>query len=112
MHRFFLAAFFAAFPIAAVAMTTLAPSTVAGAPATYDGQTIRVAGTVQNVKSRNTEALGEVTAFQLCDTRCIHVLDKTNQTRSDGASATVTGTFHETFKAPKKTWNNVLIIGG
>jgi hypothetical protein len=112
MHRFFLAAFFAAFPIAAVATTTLTPSTVVGTPATYDGQTIMVAGTVQNIKTRNTEATGQITVFELCDTKCIHVVDKTSQTRSDNSSATVSGTFHASFKTPTKTRKNVLIIGG
>ncbi|MFZ0031664.1 MAG: hypothetical protein WAK84_07320 [Candidatus Cybelea sp.] len=112
MHRFFLAALLAALPIAAVAMTTLTPSTVVGAPATYDGQTIMVAGTVQNIKTKNTEAMGQITVFELCDTKCIHVFDKTNQTRSSGSSATVTGMFHASFKTPTKTRKNVLIIGG
>jgi hypothetical protein len=110
MRRFFLAAVLAALPIAALA-ATLAPSALAGTPATYDNQTVTVAGTVQDVRSHNTEALGQVTAFQLCDTKCINVFDKTNQSRTAGSSATVTGQFHATFKAPKKTWNNVLIIG-
>ena len=92
--------------------TTLAPSTVVGAPATYDGQTIMVAGTIQNIKTENSEAMGQITVFELCDTKCIHVFDKTNQTRSDGSSATVTGMFHASFKTPKKTRKNVLIIGG
>jgi hypothetical protein len=112
MHRFFLAALFAALPIAAIAMTALTPSTVVGAPATYDGQTITLAGTVQNLKTKNTEAMGQVTVFELCDTKCIHVFDKTNQTRSNGSSATLTGMFHASFKTPKKTRKNVLIIGG
>jgi hypothetical protein len=110
MRRFFLAAVLAALPIAALA-ATLVPSALVGTPATYDNQTVTVAGTVADVRSHNTEALGQVTAFQLCDTKCINVFDKTNQSRTAGSSATVTGLFHATFKAPKKTWNNVLIIG-
>jgi hypothetical protein len=111
MNRVFLAALFAALPIASVAATTLTPSTIVGTPATYDGQTVSVAGTVQKFKSRNTQ-MGQVGVFELCDAKCVHVIDKTNQSHTDGSSATISGTFHETFKTPKKTWNNVIIIGG
>ena len=109
MHRLFLAAILAAFPVVAGAATTMVPSTLANNPAMYDGQTVTVAGTVSDFHSRNT-AMGQFSGFQLCDSRCIMVIDKTNQSRSNGSTATVTGVFHASFKGPKKTWTNALLI--
>jgi hypothetical protein len=109
MSRIFLAAILAAFPIA-VAAATLAPSAVVAGASTYNGQTVTVSGKVSNFQSKNT-ALGQFTAFQLCDAQCINVLDKTSQPHANDTMATVTGTFHSTFKAPHKTWTNTLTIG-
>ncbi len=55
--------------------------------------------------------MGAVAGFQLCDSKCVVVIDKTNQSRSDGAAATVTGTFHVTFKGPRKTFSNAVVVG-
>ncbi len=109
MRRFFLTALLAALPIA-VAAATLAPSAILASPSTYDGQTVTVSGTVSNFMSKST-AMGQFSGFQLCDSKCINVIDKTNQTHANGSSATVTGTFHVSFKAPHKTWSNALTIG-
>jgi hypothetical protein len=109
MRRFFLTALLAALPIAAVA-ATLVPSAIVASPSTYDGQTVTVSGTVSNFMSKST-AMGQFSAFQLCDSKCINVIDKTNQTHANGSTTTVTGTFHASFKAPHKTWSNALTIG-
>jgi hypothetical protein len=110
MHRIFLAAILAAFPIIAVAAGTLAPSALIAGASTYNGQTVTVGGKVSNFMSKST-ALGQFTAFQLCDSQCVNVLDKTSQAHGNGTMATVTGTFHSTFKAPHKTWTNTVTIG-
>jgi hypothetical protein len=55
--------------------------------------------------------MGLVAGFQLCDTKCIVVIDKTNHSQSNGAAATVTGTFHVTFKGPRKTFTNAVVVG-
>ena len=109
MRRFFLAALLAALPVAAIA-ATLAPSAILANPSTYDGQSVTVAGTVSNFTSKST-AMGQFTVFQLCDSKCVNVLDKTNQTHANGSTATITGMFHVSFKAPHKTWSNVVTIG-
>lgn len=44
--------------------------------------------------------------------KCVVVIDKTNHARSNGATATVTGTFHGTFKGPRKTFSNAVVVGG
>jgi hypothetical protein len=55
--------------------------------------------------------MGQVAGFQLCDAKCVVVIDKTNQARSNGSSATVSGTFHTTFKGPRKTFSNAVVVG-
>lgn len=110
MHRYFLAVVLAALPIAVSAAATYAPSAVVANPTAVDGQTITVTGTVSNFKSQST-AMGQWSGFQLCDAKCIVVIDKTNQTHANGSSTTVTGVFHATFKGPHKTWTDALLIG-
>jgi hypothetical protein len=39
------------------------------------------------------------------------VIDKTEASRSNGATATVSGTFHTTFKGPRKTFTNAVLVG-
>ncbi|MFZ0032000.1 MAG: hypothetical protein WAK84_09015 [Candidatus Cybelea sp.] len=109
MRRFLLTALLAALPIV-VAAATLVPSAILASPSTYDGQTVTVSGTVSNFMSKST-AMGQFSGFQLCDSKCINVIDKTNQTHANGSAATLTGTFHASFKAPHKTWSNALTIG-
>ena len=88
MRRFFLTALLAALPIVAAA-ATIVPSAIVASPSTYDGQTVTVSGTVSNFMSKST-AMGKFSDFQLCDSKCITVLDKTSQTHANGSTATVT----------------------
>jgi len=80
-------------------------------PASYDGKTVTVEGTVSNFQTSST-LMGKVAGFQLCDSSCIVVVDKTAQTRSNGATVTVTGVFHTSFSGPKRTFKNAVVIGG
>ncbi|HZY97480.1 MAG TPA: hypothetical protein VFE35_10280 [Candidatus Cybelea sp.] len=109
MRRFWLAALFGILPAVALA-ATLSPSAIAANASSYDGKTVTVTGTVKSFQTSST-MMGTVAGFQLCDTKCIVVIDQKNQARSNGASATVTGTFHVTFKGPRKTFNNAVVIG-
>lgn len=109
MRRIFSAVVLAAFPIAAFAATVV-PSNVVASASTYDGQNITLTGTVSNFETKKT-AIGEYTRFNLCDTKCILVLDKTSQPHTDNTSVTVTGTFHASYKGPHKMWSDVLTIG-
>ena len=88
----------------------VAPSAILANPSSYDGKAVTVTGTVQHFQTSSTP-MGTVAGFQLCDSKCVVVIDKTNQSHSDGASATVTGTFHVTFKAPRKSFSNAIVIG-
>lgn len=108
MRRILLTTLLALVPAAALA-AALAPSAILANPSSYDGKSVTVTGKVAHFQSSSTP-MGPVAGFQLCDSKCIVVIDKTNQSRSDGAAATVTGTFHVTFKGPRKTFNNAVVI--
>jgi hypothetical protein len=109
MQRLLLTAFLSLAPLVAAAAGALAPSTIVASPSSYDGKSVTVTGKVSNFQVSSTP-MGSVAGFQLCDSKCVVVIDKTNQSRSNGATATVTGTFHVTFKGPRKTFNNAIVI--
>lgn len=109
MRRPWLAVLIAALPAAALA-AALSPSTLLANASSYDGKSVTVSGTVSHFQTSNT-MMGAVAGFQLCDTKCVVVIDQKNQSRSNGSTATVTGTFHVTFKGPKKTFQNAVVIG-
>lgn len=92
-----------------IALAALAPSAIVASPSTYDGQTVTVTGKVTNFQTSQTP-MGTVAGYQLCDTQCIVVIDESNQSQTNGSSATVTGTFHATFKSPRKTFTNAVVI--
>jgi hypothetical protein len=105
-----LAALVAGLPIAAAA-AALAPSAIVAGAASYDGKTVTVAGKVTNFQTSSTP-MGKVAGFQLCDSKCVVVIDKTGASRTNGTMVTVTGTFHSTFKGPRKTFTNAVVLGG
>ena len=109
MRAFSFAAILAALPIAAAA-AALAPSTIVANPSAYDGKSVTVTGKVTNYQVSSTPLGGKAAGFQLCDSKCVVVIDKTATSRSDGATATVTGTFHTSFKGPRRTFHNVVLI--
>jgi len=88
----------------------IAPSAILANPSSYDGKTVTVTGTVSHFQTSSTP-MGTVAGFQLCDSKCVVVIDKTNTSHGNGASATVTGTFHVTFKGPRKSFNNAIVVG-
>ena len=110
MHRYLTAFALAALPIAAIA-ATLVPSAIVASPSTYDGQTVTVSGTVSNYKTHQSTAGGEVARFDLCDSKCVVVIDRTAQTHADNSTATVTGKFHASLQRPKTTLTNVITVG-
>ncbi len=96
----------AAIPAAAA---DLKPSALVAAPASYDGKSVSVTGTVAKYQTSKT-FLGPVAAFQLCDSSCIVVIDETATAHKDGDTASVTGTFQTTFKGPKRSFKNAVVI--
>jgi hypothetical protein len=110
MRNVALAALLVAVSAGVAAAAALAPSAIVANPATYDGKSVTVTGKVTNFQMQST-MMGQVAGFALCDTKCVVVIDKTHQSRSDGATATVTGTFHVTFKGPHKSFKNAIVVG-
>ena len=109
MRRFLaLAAFVSAATTAALA-ATLAPSAIVANPSSFDGKSVTVAGKVANFQTSST-MMGKVAGYQLCDAKCVVVIDEKNHAQTNGSQATVTGTFHATFKGPRKTFTNALVI--
>jgi hypothetical protein len=103
------AAVLVAFPALAFAADALTPSTVVGSPSTYEGKTVTIAGTVANFQTANSP-MGTVSFFQLCDPKCVVVIDATKPTYKNGDQQTATGTFHSTYKAPRRTFSNVVLV--
>ncbi len=87
----------------------LTPSGILANPASFGGKTVTVGGKVAKFQTSHT-ILGTVAGFQLCDSKCIVVIDEKNTARADGDAATVTGTFYETFKARKRSFRNAIVI--
>jgi hypothetical protein len=92
-----------------VAQAAVAPSAILANPTVYDGKAVTVAGTVSHVQTSKS-MFRTVTGFQLCDTQCVVVIDETNASRKNGDKATVSGTFQSTFKGPKRTFKNVVVV--
>ncbi len=113
MNRFFLSAAAtlvvgatAALPASAADTT---PSTLVASPATYEGKSVSVAGTVAKYQTSKT-MMGTIAAYQLCDAKCIVVIDETNTVHKDGDQVTATGTFQTTFKGRQRSFKNVVVI--
>jgi hypothetical protein len=104
-----IAAFVAATTAAALAIA-VPPSAMAGNPQNFDGKTVTATGTVKNFQT-STTMMGPVAGYQLCDSsKCVVVIDQANHAQTNGKSATVTGVFHATFKGPRKTFTNAIVI--
>jgi outer membrane lipoprotein-sorting protein len=89
---------------------SVAPSALAANPSTYDGESVTVSGTVKNPTTRQTRR-GTATAYQLCDSACINVIEFGNANVSDGSQVTVSGRFRASF-GREQTMTNVLLVGG
>lgn len=98
-----------AVPALALAADALTPSTIVGSPSTYEGKTVTVKGTVSNFQTANSP-MGTVSFFQLCDPKCVVVIDSTKPTYKNGDQETATGMFHSTFKGPRRTFSNVVLV--
>ena len=93
----------------AASAAALAPSTILANASSYDGKAVTVAGKVSHYQHSST-LMGTVAGFQLCDTKCIVVIDEKNTTHADGDTVTVSGTFHVTFKGPKRSFDNAVVV--
>jgi hypothetical protein len=109
MRALFSSFVFAAATTVAAVAAALAPSAIVAGASSYDGKTVTVTGKVSNFQVSST-LRGKVSGFQLCDSKCVVVIDETNQAHANGDTATVTGTFHSTFAGPRKTFSNAIVI--
>jgi len=88
---------------------TMTPTQVVAKAVSLDGTTVTVAGKVERFQ-RSSTLMGTVSAYQLCDSTCIVVIDQKNGNQVNGQSATVTGTFHVQYKGPRRSFKNVVMI--
>jgi hypothetical protein len=75
----------------------------------YDDKPVAATGTAQNVRTDSTPR-GPVLQYDLCGHQCIHVLDATNPSVSDGATLTVKGPFHQHFSLGRFSASDIIII--
>ena len=94
---------------ALLAQAATAPSAIVANPASYEGKTVTVTGTISNLQVNKT-MFRKVTGFQLCDTKCVVVIDQTNAAHHNGEQATVSGTFQSSFKGPKRSFKNAVVV--
>ena len=87
----------------------LSPSVILANPSSYDGKAVTVAGKVDHFQTSHT-LMGTVAGYQLCDGKCIVVIDEHNAHHADGDAVTVSGTFHTTFKGPHRSFSNAVVI--
>ena len=99
---------FVAYAAPAVA-SRITPSQVAANASSLDGTTVTVSGQVAKFQ-RSTTLMGTISGYQLCDSKCVVVIDQKNETQQDGQTATVTGTFHIQYKGPRRSFKNVVVI--
>jgi hypothetical protein len=92
-----------------IAQAALAPSAILSNTGSYEGKSVTVSGTVSHMQVSKS-MFRTVTGFQLCDSKCVVVIDETNATHHDGEQATVSGTFQSTFKGPKRSFKNVVLV--
>ena len=114
MNRYFFSqlamlAIGASVALPAIAADSITPSTLVASPAAYEGKPVSVAGTVAKYQTSKT-MMGTIAAYQLCDAKCIVVIDETNTVHKDGDNVTATGTFQTTFKGRQRSFKNVVVI--
>ena len=108
LRVFLIAASFAATALPAFA-ATMTPSQVVASASSLDGKSVTVSGKVAQFQ-RSRTLMGTVSAYQLCDSKCIVVIDQQNGTQVNGQTATATGTFHIQYKGPRRSFKNVVMI--
>ncbi len=99
----------AAVPAAVLVAAVLTPSQILSNPSSYEGKSVTVSGTISHLQVSKT-MFRKVTGYQLCDTKCVVVIDEKNADHHDGEQATISGTFQQSFKGPKRSFDNVILI--
>ena len=95
---------------AAPAAGLLTPSIVLAAAAKYERQPVTVIGIVSHLAVRPAPR-GAIVQFQLCDSRCVNVVETTKATIYAGQSLTVSGTFYTFFvNGPVQAKDLILVM--
>ncbi len=89
----------------AAASPALSPDAVIANTSTYDGQSISITGVVKNLQT-HTGHFGTVESYDVCATQCIHVLDRSGASVTQGSTVTATGVFHAQFQPHGGSGNN------
>ena len=96
--------------IAAAAAPVLAPSGILAMPQKFDRQNVTVLGLVENLVVRSAGPGTIFTQFQVCDSRCVNVINEGKPRVSDGQNATVNGTFYTFFARGPVIEHNVIVV--
>jgi hypothetical protein len=75
----------------------------------YDNKPVNATGTAENVRT-DTTPQGPILQFDLCEHRCIHVLDGANPQTKNGATFNVKGVFHQHFSLGRFSQDDIVII--
>lgn len=92
-----------------LAANVLAPSGVLASPDKFERKSVTVIGFVQGIVVRAIPG-GYITQFDLCDSRCIEVVEFSKPSFRPGQSLTVAGTFHTTFSNGVIQARNVVVV--
>ena len=88
----------------------VSPDTILANPSQYDTQSVTVTGTAKNVTTRQSRR-GTVVRYDLCGTACLHVIDFTGATVTEGAATTVTGSFRAHIDTGRFSADNTVMVG-
>ena len=113
MNRFALALILAAIPALAAAQAPITPADLLANGARYDGKSVTVSGTVGHVDHKTSRRGNPYTTFDLCaGASCIHVFEFGAATVSEGATATLTGTYSVEKHEGSAVYHNELDVEG
>jgi hypothetical protein len=96
--------------LAVAAAPVLAPSGILATPSKFDRQNVTVLGLVANLVVRPVGDGTMYTQFQVCDSRCVVVVNPGKPRVSDGQNATVNGTFYTFFARGPIQLHDIIVV--
>ncbi|MGD1065896.1 MAG: hypothetical protein ABR975_03700 [Vulcanimicrobiaceae bacterium] len=95
-------------PVSALA-DPLTPSALLASAQAHDGQSVSVTGTVKGFTTRHGRR-GTIATYQVCDQQCVNAADLSGTTQTEGATVTLTGTFHVSMQTRQGSQTNLIVI--
>ena len=86
------------------------PSGILATPKRFDRQNVTVMGTVESLSVHGTGPRTFFTAFQLCDSQCINVINPGVPNVVTGKTARVNGTFYTFFARGPVRMHDVIVV--